>query len=50
LANFIGESLGLRHTDDVELKWGVHKAGEAREEWVKGEMAYRSLPYLLILW
>jgi len=34
---FIDQSLGLRHSDDVELKWGVHEAGEAREEWVTGE-------------
>lgn len=28
----------LRHTADVEIKWGIHKAGEARDEWVTSEM------------
>ena len=37
VGHFIEQSLGLRHSDDVELKWGVHKAGEARTEWVTGE-------------
>lgn len=37
VGHFIDQALGLRHSDDVELKWGVHKAGEAREEWVTGE-------------
>jgi mannose-6-phosphate isomerase-like protein (cupin superfamily) len=26
-----------RHSDDVEIKWGVHPAGDERAEWVKGE-------------
>jgi hypothetical protein len=26
-----------RHSDDVELKWGVHPVGERRVEWVRGE-------------
>jgi mannose-6-phosphate isomerase-like protein (cupin superfamily) len=26
-----------RHSDDVEIKWGVHPPGDARLEWVKGE-------------
>lgn len=37
VGHFIDQSLGLRHSDDVELKWGAHKAGEAREDWVTGE-------------
>lgn len=37
IGNFIDEKFGLRHTDDVELKWGVQAAGSAREEWVTGE-------------
>jgi len=28
---------GLRHSEAVEIKWGLHKAGEARDEWVTGE-------------
>lgn len=27
----------IRHSDDVEIKWGVHERGEKREEWVTGE-------------
>jgi hypothetical protein len=26
-----------RHSEAVEIKWGVHPAGDAREEWVTGE-------------
>ena len=37
VGHFIERSLGLRHSDDVELKWGTHSAGEARTEWVTGE-------------
>lgn len=37
---FIGSFLpddDLRHSDEVEIKWGVHKKGEAREDWSKNE-------------
>jgi len=27
-----------RHSDAVEVKWGVHSRGEQRAQWVKGEM------------
>lgn len=27
----------MRRSEDVEIKWGQHQAGEAREEWVTGE-------------
>jgi len=27
----------LRHSTDVEIKWGVHPAGEERAEWAVGE-------------
>ncbi|WP_061297668.1 hypothetical protein [Herbidospora cretacea] len=26
-----------RHSDEVEIKWGVHPKGEERAEWVTGE-------------
>jgi mannose-6-phosphate isomerase-like protein (cupin superfamily) len=29
--------LGLRHSDIVEVKYGVHAKGEVRTEWVTGE-------------
>lgn len=37
IGSFIDEKLGLRHSDDVELKWGIHTAGEERADWVTGE-------------
>lgn len=37
VGSFIDERLGLRHSEDVELKWGIHPAGEKRTEWVIGE-------------
>jgi hypothetical protein len=27
----------IRHSDDVEIKWGVHQSGDKREDWVTGE-------------
>ncbi|MFC4147783.1 signal peptidase I [Micromonospora mangrovi] len=27
----------VRHSDEVEVKWGVHPAGEARSRWATGE-------------
>ncbi|MEU5881139.1 signal peptidase I [Spirillospora sp. NPDC047279] len=27
----------LRHSDDVEIKWGVHPKGERRAQWARGE-------------
>lgn len=32
------ESLGIRHTYDVELKWSTHAAGEERTDWVTSEV------------
>lgn len=37
VGDFIEPADGVRHTSDVEIKWGVHAAGEAREEWTTGE-------------
>jgi hypothetical protein len=37
VGSFIEEKFGLRHSDDIELKWGTLKAGDARTEWVTGE-------------
>ncbi len=28
---------GIRHSDDVEIKWGVHAPGDRRAQWVTGE-------------
>jgi cupin superfamily acireductone dioxygenase involved in methionine salvage len=30
---FDKERFGLRSTDDMEIKWGIYKKGEARSEW-----------------
>lgn len=27
-----------RHSDEVEIKWGVHPAGDRRAQWVTGEV------------
>jgi hypothetical protein len=27
----------VRHSDDVEIKWGVHPSGDRRPEWVTAE-------------
>lgn len=35
-----------RHSDEVEIKWGAHPAGEERAEWVRGE-ARKSLAVLV---
>ena len=26
-----------RHSEDVEIKWGVHPQGDRRKQWVRGE-------------
>jgi len=33
LGDFIDRSQGVRSTKDVEIKWGIHPAGEKRREW-----------------
>lgn len=37
VGDFIEEKFGLRHTDKLEVKWGVLKAGDARQEWATNE-------------
>lgn len=37
VGSFLPKESGLRHSDDVEIKWGVHKKGETRAEWTVGE-------------
>lgn len=36
MGHFILEG-DIRHSEDVEIKWGQHQAGEVREEWVTDE-------------
>ena len=38
VGSFFEPELGLRKSDDVEVKWGIHKAGEERPEWVTAEV------------
>ena len=33
LGHFIDPAEGLRSTEDVEVKWGVHPSGDKRPEW-----------------
>ncbi|MGH3974559.1 MAG: signal peptidase I, partial [Pseudonocardiaceae bacterium] len=33
LGHFIDSSEGVRSTSDVEVKWGIHPAGDKRPEW-----------------
>jgi hypothetical protein len=33
LGHFIDPAKGVRSSKDVEVKWGVHPAGEKRREW-----------------
>jgi quercetin dioxygenase-like cupin family protein len=37
LGHFIGSSHGVRSTKDVEIKWGIHPAGEKRPGWTNDE-------------
>lgn len=30
---FDAERYGIRSTDEIEIKWGIYKKGEARSEW-----------------
>jgi quercetin dioxygenase-like cupin family protein len=33
LGHFIDPTQGVRHTTDVEVKWGIHPPGDKRPEW-----------------
>ena len=37
LGHFIDPSEGVRSTKDVEVKWGVHPAGDKRPEWTSDD-------------
>lgn len=37
LGHFMDPSAGERSTDALEVKWGVHQAGERRTDWVTGD-------------
>lgn len=46
VGSFFDQKLGFRFSDDVEIKWGIHKKGEERPEWVTGE--FRTTVSILI--
>jgi quercetin dioxygenase-like cupin family protein len=37
LGHFIDPAEGVRSAKDVEVKWGIHPAGEERAEWTSGD-------------
>lgn len=37
IGHFIDNSADVRSTKDVEIKWGIHPAGEKRTEWTRGD-------------
>jgi hypothetical protein len=37
VGHFIDSAKGIRHSEDVEVKWSSHPAGEKRSEWVTGD-------------
>jgi glyoxylate utilization-related uncharacterized protein len=37
LGHFMDPSEGVRSTKDVEVKWGVHPAGDKRAEWTSDD-------------
>jgi uncharacterized cupin superfamily protein len=37
LGHFIDTSGGVRCTTDLEVKWGIHPAGQSRTGWTNGE-------------
>lgn len=37
LGHFMPAGLDVRHSADVEVKWGVHPPGDTRAEWATGE-------------
>lgn len=46
LGYFIPPELGLRSTEDIEVKWGKHASGEQRREW--GSSAHATSLSLLV--
>jgi hypothetical protein len=37
LGHFIDPDAGVRSSKDVEVKWGIHPAGDERPEWTSGD-------------
>jgi quercetin dioxygenase-like cupin family protein len=39
IGNFVASELGLRASDQVEIKWGTHRQGERRGAWAVSRQA-----------
>lgn len=39
VGHFVDRALGLRHSDEVEVKWGVHRAGETKSAYGANDTA-----------
>ena len=37
LGHFIDPAHGIRNTEALEVKWGIHPAGRTRRSWTEGE-------------
>jgi len=37
VGHFIDQAEGVRRSSDVEIKWGVHPAGDKREQWADAD-------------
>lgn len=46
LGHFVDPSAGVRHSKDVEVKWGVHPAGDKRAGWTSDD--HRTTLLLLV--
>ena len=46
VGHFIDPSQGVRHTSDVEVKWGIHPTGDKREQWSGDD--YRTTLVILV--
>ena len=46
VGHFVDDTGGVRASDAVEIKWGVHPSGEGRDSWSTGEQ--RTTVLLLI--
>lgn len=40
VGHFVGAPGDLTHSENLEVKWGRHRAGEARTEWAGGSDAH----------
>jgi hypothetical protein len=48
IGHFLDQADGVRASDEVEIKWGIHPAGEARHDWQTDE--HRTTVIAVSLW